>query len=453
MSTIGNVTSRHSARADELRTAGREARRWLQGSPAGALPGLVALVLLFGCGPEQEQGEERVPDSAAVVSAAECLPLDPSAVLAAPTKRIDLSAALWTVREEEYPLHRIRQAEFTPGGDVLVLDDWGRALHAFDGRSGALITRVGGPGRGPGEYLQTYRFNVFSDGRVALVDPQNRKITVFSSDFESSESLRLPEPSVVGRSSAFGFNVRGLTEGGAFVVTLQGADSTSRRPSGVVVTRRLDQFLRIGAGEGVDTIGAVTVATVAGDGRRSNLPTLRPSVIPEVSARNVVWLGDDGRSVYMLEESGSLGCLRWRGELPDAEAGARATDAVFERLQAPEVEVADRAFHQVLDREGLDPHWLPFARFIRVAPNGDLLLFLGAPLEGSPPGVQQEVLQVAADGTVLRRLHLMEGPRTQATVHAGDGDRLIVAWHDGSGREFLGVFDVSVEVPRDREQL
>jgi hypothetical protein len=126
---------------------------------------------------------------------------------------------------------------------------------------------------------------------------------------------------------------------------------------------------------------------------------------------------------------------------------------VYERIQAPEVEAADRPFLEVLDREGLDTRWLPFARYIRVAPNGELLLFLGAPLEGSPPGVQEEVLQIAADGTVLRRLQLMEGPRTQATVHAVDGDRVIVAWHEGLGREVLGVFDVSVEAHRDREPL
>ncbi len=76
-------------------------------------------------------------------------------------------------------------------GRLYVFDRPGRQLLIFD-TTGALLRRVGRQGSGPGEFRSNNGMVVLADGRLALWDSNNARISFFSSDGDYQTSWTVP---------------------------------------------------------------------------------------------------------------------------------------------------------------------------------------------------------------------------------------------------------------------
>ena len=82
-------------------------------------------------------------------------------------------------------------------GHVYILDQQGSELRVFD-RSGAFVARSAGGGQGPGELRIAQAVDVLPDGRAAVLDQGNGRITLYAVDKRAavpSGSFRLGEVS------------------------------------------------------------------------------------------------------------------------------------------------------------------------------------------------------------------------------------------------------------------
>lgn len=77
--------------------------------------------------------------------------------------------------------------EVTRSGELFVFDQSNRSLFLFDS-AGTLLRRIGRRGSGPGEFASNNGMVLLPDGRLALWDSQNARVSFFSpaGDFESS---------------------------------------------------------------------------------------------------------------------------------------------------------------------------------------------------------------------------------------------------------------------------
>lgn len=86
---------------------------------------------------------------------------------------------------------RVASVAATMSGEVVVVDSRARAVRVFavDGR---YLRDLGRVGQGPGEYLQPLAAKVTPDGRVAVWDPGNQRLSVYGLDGAFVESFQLP---------------------------------------------------------------------------------------------------------------------------------------------------------------------------------------------------------------------------------------------------------------------
>ncbi len=84
-------------------------------------------------------------------------------------------------------------SEFDVGRDgrLFVFDRAARTLFLFDA-AGALQRRIGRQGAGPGEFNSNNGMTVLSDGRLALWDAQNARISFFSADGDFEKAWVVP---------------------------------------------------------------------------------------------------------------------------------------------------------------------------------------------------------------------------------------------------------------------
>lgn len=81
----------------------------------------------------------------------------------------------------------VYEFDVTGAGELFVFDPSNRTLFLFDS-TGALVRRIGRRGSGPGEFGQNNGMVVLEDGRLALWDSQNARVSFFTprGDFVSS---------------------------------------------------------------------------------------------------------------------------------------------------------------------------------------------------------------------------------------------------------------------------
>ena len=124
--------------------------------------------------------------------------------------------AMDTPREEVFG--RIRDLAVGPDGSVYVLDDLTYVLRWFDA-GGTYLGEAGRQGQGPGEFSAPFSVAVDADGLVHVLDPRNRRISVFG---EGAAGLELKNdiPVVPARdlcvlgTRRFLLMYAGLAEGG-----------------------------------------------------------------------------------------------------------------------------------------------------------------------------------------------------------------------------------------------
>jgi len=75
----------------------------------------------------------------------------------------------------------IASVEFTPGGELLVLDSNRRSLRVFSS-TGRFLAEYGGPGEAPGELLSVGDLAVMGDGVIVVTDPRAGEFEFFHPD-------------------------------------------------------------------------------------------------------------------------------------------------------------------------------------------------------------------------------------------------------------------------------
>lgn len=96
---------------------------------------------------------------------------------------------------EQYTFATINDVAIAPTGNILVLDaapNGANPLLRLYTVTGQFIRRVGSVGAGPGEYRRPSCVATFPDGRFALYDRANARITIYSSEGAYLESWRVP---------------------------------------------------------------------------------------------------------------------------------------------------------------------------------------------------------------------------------------------------------------------
>lgn len=86
-----------------------------------------------------------------------------------------------TSGEDAYLFQSIESVRFLPDGGIVVADAGFLDIRIF-GSTGEFRTRMGGQGRGPGEFRDIKGMWLTSTGAIAAWDPVNRRITTFDSD-------------------------------------------------------------------------------------------------------------------------------------------------------------------------------------------------------------------------------------------------------------------------------
>ena len=93
----------------------------------------------------------------------------------------------------------ITDADVSPDGTLYVVDFQVPAVRRY-GPDGTYLSDLGRVGQGPGEYLQILGLEILPDGRPALWDPINQRVSIFNTDGSYSESIpvdngaMVPEP-------------------------------------------------------------------------------------------------------------------------------------------------------------------------------------------------------------------------------------------------------------------
>ncbi|HSM59847.1 MAG TPA: 6-bladed beta-propeller [Longimicrobiales bacterium] len=153
---------------------------------------------------------------------------------------------------------RLTAAAVGPAGEMLVVDGQGPALRLYDS-TGRYRLQLGRPGQGPGEYRQIMGVRFTREGRVAIWDPGNQRITVYETDGGLFNSIRV-ESSLQGGNDPFQVD----TAGNFYVRAM-------RSHEGAVITGYT--WIKIGPGGGV--LDSIPVPPADTEGRP--LVVLTPS--------------------------------------------------------------------------------------------------------------------------------------------------------------------------------
>lgn len=85
---------------------------------------------------------------------------------------------------------RVAGVAIGPSGEIAVADGQVPVIRVFD-VAGQYLRDLGGKGQGPGEYRQILAIRPTPSGGVAIWDPGNTRVTVFSIDGAKSRSIRM----------------------------------------------------------------------------------------------------------------------------------------------------------------------------------------------------------------------------------------------------------------------
>jgi len=98
-------------------------------------------------------------------------------------------------------LGQVWDAAVGPGGDIFVLDFQAKIVLRY-APSGAVRDSIGGPGQGPGEFVQPISIE-FAGDTLLVVDAVNRRVSAFGRSGELLAETRMVTPFVVGEASRF----------------------------------------------------------------------------------------------------------------------------------------------------------------------------------------------------------------------------------------------------------
>lgn len=89
--------------------------------------------------------------------------------------------------ENEYVFGAIGRVSVGGNGEMFVADRQGPVIRMYD-REGNFMRNVGSEGRGPGEYSRISGMRTFPDGRLAVWDVNNQRVSVYNRDGDYFET-------------------------------------------------------------------------------------------------------------------------------------------------------------------------------------------------------------------------------------------------------------------------
>jgi hypothetical protein len=310
---------------------------------------------------------------------------------------------------EEYTFGSISEILALPDGSVLIFDRLVPALRHYGG-DGRLIRTIGRKGAGPGEYEASGGLALLQDGRIAMWDPRNGRIQLYSQDGTAGEMIRLP--------SGF-FSTRSVWTDASgriyYRAVLRGNEETPRqRPS-----------IRTG-------VGRLTL----GESVHDTLPPpvedpddlLLSAHSPNDNSFGMRFVPFSAAPTWTVYDGGFAFTTDGRYRIVLQRDGRLM--AIEREMESIPVQAAERANHEevtTFDMRGINPGWSwngpripdtkPFVRSLLPAPDGKLWV------QTSAPGVIDSTL-IEENRAEDKRPPLIWTERVTADVFASDGQFL-----------------------------
>jgi hypothetical protein len=317
---------------------------------------------------------------------------------------------------DEYVLGRIGPLTVRADGDIIAVDAQAPVIRQYDA-NGRYVRDIGREGAGPGEYRRVTEMQILADGRLAILDPGNTRISIYDST-------------------------------GVFIA--------SHRVEGVY---GVDAFV-------VDTLGNFWVKQLD----QSRLPTREDRIVEPVEPRERPWIfteispsGEVLRSIDIPPEERSWPSFvlmttegrRW--SFPDLRAhalsnrgylvvGHNRTYALDLWLPEGRVRRITRTAEAVALRDGERAQWQAWVRFFEEANQGRLDY---PPLPRTKPFFR--ALTVDRDGRIWVERYV-EAIETEPEPRAPGDDRPLREWREPPTFDVIkpdGTFLGTVVLPRD----
>ncbi len=328
--------------------------------------------------------------------------------------------------EPSHSLFRVWHVDVTAGGRLVATNAGSNEVRVFDA-DGGLVTTLGGPGRGPGEFQQLSAAWSLSEDTVVAWDDYLRRASLFSIEDGFLTTIRLtPE--------LRGARMRAVSGPHRLVVVDSRYGGVGDGEVGQLDEHR---FVYDTAGEQLDSLGLAGGATGAmrtmGEGM-SMRPSLFDLSTHYAAAGPWLWVQTARHAGVTLQHlgTGELRAVRWRpGGRPVTDA---ARDAEIERAlagAAPEDRARGRR-----DLAGRPvPDVLPETAGVVADPSGQAWIHDLAP---GADGQGSRWVVVDTTGAPIRRVHLP--PRM--TPMAVRDDTVFVVERDDYDVEYVRVYGI-----------
>ncbi|MDE0358573.1 MAG: 6-bladed beta-propeller [Gammaproteobacteria bacterium] len=138
-----------------------------------------AAVLLTACGPDADPPSGSAPETVTeTIGDTTVVRTLSGSVWGTEATLVPEVAIGWLDGPEEYLFGSIRSIAVADDGTVFVLDLQAQHVRVFDSL-GVYVETLGRRGEGPGEFSEAEAIAVLPDGRLAVRDPENQRVTVF----------------------------------------------------------------------------------------------------------------------------------------------------------------------------------------------------------------------------------------------------------------------------------
>lgn len=203
-SSIGN-TSHGVVLSGGAQGVGMTNVRW----PAGMRSPVFALLVTFlaACESGGPEGAAKAVSDSAGVRIAVYSRADRPAPIPAQAYAIDTLEVEETLRigllegDARYVLGSVVSAAVDSSGVVWIADQLASTIRRYD-QLGRFVGSVGRKGEGPGEFLSITGVRALPDGHVAVLDPMNRRVSVFNGSGTLARTIPVPVTGLRGGADA-----------------------------------------------------------------------------------------------------------------------------------------------------------------------------------------------------------------------------------------------------------
>lgn len=356
---------------------------------------VVATLVLSGCSPDFDESTTTVQIvEGGVTFGASTLPH--AGFLAPADVVLDSPGFRHGWSDSDVPFQTLRSAHLRSDGSIVAMDSGANRIYVFR-RDGSLADSLGGPGQGPGEFLDVFGTVLLSGDTLLVFDRRTNRVTTFAPDgviartATVSADLRFAEPVGVSAPGVVLWRTRSYrptTEAGAVLapVMVSNGDHTS-----------------------ADTIAVLpSVRVVKWPGRPMALPPPLTWLTQQAAAPGgFVHVAPDSASVTWFDAATGqpLHRISWMEEgAPVTDAfWASYTDAqlAFRRARGDDEAALTARANQLREQRGLAPDAAPISEDVKSGQDGSIWI---RRWDLDPAAEDSEYLVAIDDGACLVRV-------------------------------------------------